>query len=220
MLRGVATYPTVMINVPSLNPWFPPLPAGSVAPKPLRAIGIVGVDKTGTGIAHWCATKGMGVILHDREAGTLALGVESIRGLFRAAEARNEISPAAAHKAMGGISITTGLEDMEFCDIIIETLLEDTATKRTRFKEFARVMPPEALLASCASAASLAEIAASTPGPERLIGLNFFDPVHETAQVQVTLAPGTSRQTAERILTFVAALGKQAVLQGPAGSGA
>lgn len=208
-----------MTTAPSLNPWFPPLPAGTPPPKALRAIGIVGVDKIGTGIAHWCATKGMGVILHDNEAGTLSHAVEVIRGLFKAAETRNEISAAAAHKAMGGISITTGLEDLEFCDIIIETLTEDTATKRGRFAEFARVMPKDMLLASCASAVGLAEIAAVTPGPDRLIGLSFFDPVNESGQVQITLGPGTSRQTAERVLAFVAALGKQAVLHGPAGSG-
>lgn len=205
-----------MSTAPSLNPWFPPLPPGTPPPKPLRAIGIIGVGKTGTGIAHWCATKGMGVILQDSEAGTLSQGVEVVRGLFKAAEARNEITPAAAHKAMGGISITTGLEDLEFCDIIIETLTEDAASKRTRFAGLARVMPQDALLASCASAAGLVEISAATPGPERLIGLTFFDPVNETTQVQVTLAPGTSRPTAERVLAFVAALGKQAVIQGPA----
>lgn len=209
-----------MNSAPSLNPWFPPLPPGTPPPKALRAIGIVGVGKTGTGIAHWCATKGMGVILHDREAGALSQGVEIVRGLFKAAETRNEITGAAAHKAMGGISITTGLEDLEFCDIVIETLTEDTATKRARFADFARVMPKEVLLASCASSAGLAEIGATVPGPDRLIGLNFFDPVHETAQVQVTLAPDTSRLTAERVLAFVAALGKQAVLQGPARAGA
>lgn len=209
-----------MSTAPSLNPWFPPLPPGTPPPKPLRAIGIIGVGKTGTGIAHWCATKGMGVILHDSEAGTLSHGVEVVRGLFKAAEARNEITPAAAHRAMGGISITTGLEDLEFCDIIIETLTEDTGTKRARFAGLARTMPPETLLASCASAAGLAEISAVTPGPERLIGLSFFDPVNESAQVQVTLAPDTSRPTAERVLAFVAALGKQAVLQGPTRPGA
>ncbi|HEY8996146.1 MAG TPA: 3-hydroxyacyl-CoA dehydrogenase NAD-binding domain-containing protein [Lacunisphaera sp.] len=209
-----------MSTAPSLNPWFPPPPPGTPAPKPLRAIGIIGVGKIGTGIAHWCATKGMGVILHDPEAGTLSHGVEEVRGLFKAAEARNEITPAAAHKAMGGISITTGLEDLEFCDIIIETLTEDTAAKRPRFAGLARVMPPDALLASCVSAAELAEISAVTPGPERVIGLSFFDPVHESTQVQVTLGPGTSRQTAERVVAFVDALGKQVLLQGPNRSGA
>ncbi len=205
-----------MSHAVSLNPWFPPLPAGTPPPKNLRAVGIVGVEKTSTGIAHWCATKGMGVMIHDLEAGALTHAVENVRALFRAAEDRNEITHAAAHKAMGGISITTGLEDLEFCDIIIETVTEDIASKRARFERFGKIMPKEMVLASCASGAGLAEISGATPAPERLIGLKFFDPVGETAQVQVTLGPVTSRDTAERVLAFVTALGRQAVLQGPA----
>jgi 3-hydroxyacyl-CoA dehydrogenase len=129
-------------------------------------------------------------------------------------EARNAITHAAAHKAMGGIGITTGLEDTEFCDILIDTIMEDAVSKRARFEQFARVMPPDALLASTASAAGLEELTAVTRAPERLIGLQFFDPVAESTQVQVTIASRTSREVAERVLGLVAALDKRAVLQG------
>jgi 3-hydroxyacyl-CoA dehydrogenase len=205
-----------MSEVPSLNPWFPPLPAGTPPPKPLRAVGIVGIDKIATGIAHLLATKGMGVMMHDREAGALSQSVEVVRGLFKTAEGRGEISPAAAHKAMGGISITTGLEDLEFCDIVIETVTEDVATKRARFVDFGRVLPKECLLATCASPAGLAEFGATVAAPERLIGLCFFDPVNETGHVQISLSAGTSRTTAERVVAFVIALGKRPIIQGPA----
>lgn len=205
-----------MSHAVSLSPWFPSLPEGAAPVKPIRAVGIVGVEKTSTGISHWCATKGMGVMMHDLEAGALTHAVENVRALFRAAEERNEISHAAAHKAMGGISITTGLEDLEFCDIIIETVTEDISSKRARFERFAKLMPKDAVLASCASGAGLAELSGAITAPERLIGLKFFDPVGETAQVQVTLGNATSRDTAERVLAFVTALGRHPVLQGPA----
>ena len=99
------------------------------------------------------------------------------------------------------------------------SVTEDADTKRSRFVEFARVLPKDSLLATCASGAGLDAIGAAITAPDRLIGLCFFDPVHETGQVRVALAAGTSRATAERVLAFVAALGRQAVLQGPAGAG-
>jgi len=206
--------------VPPLNPWFPPAPPGAPPPKPLRAIGLVGIDKTGTGIAHWCATKGMGVIMHDTEAGTLTQAVENIRGLFRAAEERNEITHAAAHKAMGGIGITTSVEDMEFCDMIVETITEDAASKRARFADFARVMPKDAVLATAASAAGLEELFAITTEPGRVIGLGFFDPVDSSPKVQMTIGSQTSRETAERVLAFVGTLGKTPLINGKTRSGA
>jgi 3-hydroxyacyl-CoA dehydrogenase len=199
--------------IPSLNPWFPPA-ATPAAPKPLRAIGLIGVGKLGTGIAHWCATKGLGVILYDREPGALTQAVGVIRGLFQSAEDRGEISHADAHKAVGGIGITTSLEDVEFCDMVIETLVEDAASKRARFAELSRVLPKEAVLASCASAAGLEELFAETAEPGRVIGLGFFVPVHTSPQVQVLIGSQTARTTAERVLHFVASLDRTAVVHG------
>lgn len=211
---------TTASPVPSLNPWFSPAPPGTPPPKPLRAIGLVGVGRIGTGIAHWCATKGLGVIMHDTEAGTLTQGVETIRSLFRAAEQRNEITHAAAHKAMGGIGITTSVEDMEFCDMIIETLIEDTASKQARFANFARVMPKDAVLATGASETGLEELFAVTAEPGRVIGLGFYDPVDFSSKVQMTIGSQTSRETAVRVLTFIATLGKTPLVNGKARSGA
>jgi 3-hydroxyacyl-CoA dehydrogenase len=96
----------------------------------------------------------------------------------------------------------------------VDTLMEDAASKRARFTEFARVMPPDSILASGASVTGLEELVAGTSTPERLIGLQFFDPVHETPQVQVTIGSRTSRATAASVLNFVAALDKRAVIQG------
>lgn len=205
---------------PSLNPWFPPVSDAGPPLKRLRAIGLAGSGKTATGIAHWCATKGLGVIMHDETAGALTQGVEIVRGLFKAAEDRHEITHAAAHKAMGGIGISTSVEDLEFCDMIIETITEDAASKRARFAEFARVMPPDAVLATCASEAGLEELFEPTLMPGRVIGLSFFDPVDASRQIQVTIGSQTSRQTTERVLAFIATLGKAAVLKGKARIGA
>lgn len=205
---------------PSLNPWFPPATVGGPPLKPLRAIGLVGAGKTATGIAHWCATKGLGVIMHDGTAGALTQGVEIVRGLFKAAEEHHEITHAAAHKAMGGIGISTSVEDMEFCDMIIETITEDAASKRARFAEFARVMPPDAVLATGASEAGVEELFEGTSMPGRVIGLSFFDPVDASRQIQVTIGSQTSRLTAERVVAFITTLGKVPVVKGKPRTGA
>lgn len=200
--------------IPSLNPWFPPAAAGAPAPKPLRAIGVVGIGRVGTGIAHWCATRGLGVILYDAEAGALTQAVGVIRDLFHAAEQRGELTHEAAHKAVGGIGITTSVEDMEFCDMVVETLVEDAASKRSRFAEFSRLLSPDAVLASSASGSGLEELFAVTSNPGRVIGLGFFAPVHASPQVQVTIGSQTARLTAERVLNFLAVLDRTPVVQG------
>ena len=61
---------------------------------------------------------------------------------------------------------------------------------------------------------SLADVSAVTTEPGRLVGLGFFDPVHATPQVQVTIGPATSRTTVERVVGLVNALGKSPILHG------
>jgi 3-hydroxyacyl-CoA dehydrogenase len=200
--------------IPSLNPWFPPAPAGTPAPKPLRAIGLVGIDRIGTGIAHWCATRGMGVILYDPESNALTQAVGVVRDQFNAAEQRGEITHDAAHKAVGGIGITTCVDDMEFCDMVVETIVEDSASKRARFAEFSRVLSPDAVLATCASAQGIEELFAVASNPGRVIGLGFFAPVYAAPQIQVTIGSQTARLTAERVMHFISVLGKVPVVQG------
>lgn len=200
--------------IPSLNPWFSPAPADAPAPKPLRAVGLAGIDRIGIGIAHWCATRGLGVILFDPESAALSQAVAAVRQQFEAAEKRGEITHEAAHKAVGGIGITTCVEDMEFCDMVIETVVEDMATKRDRFAGFSRVLSPDAVLATCASVEGIEELFAATSNPGRVIGLGFFPPVYASSKVQVTIGSQTDRLTAERVLHFISGLNREAVVQG------
>ena len=60
---------------------------------------------------------------------------------------------------------------------------------------------------------------AITPEPGRVIGLVFFDPVGSSRQIQVIIGSTTTRETAERVLAFVATLGKTPVVNGKARRG-
>ena len=168
-----------------LEAWFPAEPAGAVALPPARNIGIIGTGVMGTGIAHWCAMRGLGVLMHDADRGILKQGVEVIRELFRDAENHGQISHAAAHKAMGGIGLSSSLEDFEFCDLVIETVTENAAVKQQLWGELARFVPPETMLASNTSALAIEQITAGVPAPGRIVGLHFFNPVNRMPLVEI-----------------------------------
>ena len=195
----------------NLEAWFPTEPAGA-ALSPLRSIGIIGAGVMGTGIAQCCAMRGLGVLLHDADRSTLKRGVEVIRELFRDAENHGLLSHAAAHKAMGGIGLSSNLEDYEFCDLVIETVTEDAAVKQQLWAELAKFVPPETMLASNTSALPIEQLAAGVPAPGRIINLHFFNPVGRMPLVEIGLTPQTTRASAERAIEFVRALGKTPVL--------
>ncbi len=194
-----------------VDAWFPPA-AAAAAPAPFRIIGIVGAGVMGSGIAQWCASHGFGVILCDIERDAVERGIKIIRGLFKQEEARGRLTPAEAHRMMGGIGVTTSLEDFDGCDMVIEAIVENVEAKQKLFTELSAVMSPDCVLASNTSALPIEELASTVKNPGRMVGLHFFNPVGRMPLVELVLSPMTTRGTAERALTFVRALGKTPVL--------
>ncbi len=181
-------------------------------PAPFRTIGIVGAGVMGSGIAHWCAAHGYGVIMCDTSREAIDRGVAVIRELFAQAVKRGQITAAEAHKRTGGIGITTSLEDFEICDLVIEAIVEEAGAKQKLFAELSKVVGPDCVLASNTSALPIEELAATAREPGRFVGLHFFNPVGRMRLVELVLSPHTTRATADRALTFVKALGKAPVI--------
>ena len=196
----------------SADAWFPPAAADTPAPKPIRYVGVVGAGVMGSGIAHWCAARGLGVILKDVDAESVKRGVDTIRGLFADMVKRGQLDAATAHRATGGIGITTDLIDFEDCDLVIEAIVEDVAAKRDLFTKLAGIVRPDCLLASNTSALPIEELMAGVPHPERTLGLHFFNPVARMPLVELVLGAATDRTTAVRALDFVGRLGKTPVV--------
>lgn len=194
----------------TLDGWFPATEASPSPspPLPFRTVGIVGAGTMGSGIAHWCAARGFGVIMCDSDRAAVGTGVGIIRGLFADGVARGKVSADDAHRMTGGVGISTSLEDFEFCDLVIEAVVEDRETKRKVFAELSRIVGPECVVVSNSSALPIAEVAADLADAGRLLELHFLNPVSRLPLVEISPGARTSRATAERVLAFVRALGR------------
>jgi 3-hydroxyacyl-CoA dehydrogenase/enoyl-CoA hydratase/3-hydroxybutyryl-CoA epimerase len=196
----------------TLDAWFTE-PAAKAAPAPpFQIIGIIGAGVMGSGIAHWCALRGCGVMLCDTDREALERAITVIRGLFDDMVKRGQLTHAAAHKAMGSIGVTTSLEDFDGCDMVIEAIVENVAAKQKLFAELSRIVQPGCLLASNTSALPIEELSAGAAGPERILGLHCFNPVSRMPLVELVLSPHTTRATADRALAFLRTLGKTPVI--------
>ena len=195
----------------SLDAWFPTEPAAGT-PEKFQIVGIIGAGVMGSGIAQWCASRGIGVIMCDADRAAAERGIAVIRGLFKQAEARGSLTPAEAHKMMGGIGVTTTLEDFDMCDLVIEAIVENVEVKQKLYAELSQVMAPGCVFASNTSALPLEDLAAKATNPGRFIGLHFFNPVGRMPLVELVLGKETTRATAERALAFVKSLGKTPVV--------
>jgi 3-hydroxyacyl-CoA dehydrogenase/enoyl-CoA hydratase/3-hydroxybutyryl-CoA epimerase len=192
--------------------WFPHEPTAAKSAEPFRIIGILGAGVMGSGIAQWCASRGFGVMLCDTDKDAVERGIKVIRSLFKQQEERGQLTAADAHRMMGGIGITTSLEDFDVCDMVIEAIVENVAAKQQLFAQLSKVMSPDCVFASNTSALPLEELASTASNPGRVIGLHFFNPVGRMPLVEMVLSKHTTRTTADRALAFVKALGKTPVI--------
>jgi 3-hydroxyacyl-CoA dehydrogenase / enoyl-CoA hydratase / 3-hydroxybutyryl-CoA epimerase len=192
-----------------VDAWFP----GSFAElhAPFVRVGVIGAGVMGSGIAQWLAARGFDVVLLDVDEQALNRACGIIAKLFDEAVRRGRTSEAEAETACAAIHSTTDWNALAKCDLIIEAIIEDLAAKQTLFAKLASLVPPTTILASNTSALPIDAISAGLPGPERMIGIHFFNPVSRMPLVEVSLGTQTSRTTADRIAAWTRAIGKRAV---------
>ena len=167
----------------------------------------------GRGIAHVAALGGYETRLHDVDAGALAHALESIRGnLDRGVELEKvkvEDRDAAVGRLHTTVDFATAVTD---ADIVIEAVPERLALKREVLSGAARHVAPDAVLASNTSSLSISQIAAGVEGPERVLGMHFFNPVHIMALVEVVRGDRTTDRVIEQALEFAGRLGKEPIV--------
>jgi 3-hydroxyacyl-CoA dehydrogenase/enoyl-CoA hydratase/3-hydroxybutyryl-CoA epimerase len=194
----------------TLNGWFAPDPAASA--RPVGKVGVVGAGVMGSGIAQWCAARGLQVVMRDVQPAAVERGAGVIRGLFDEAVKRRLCSAADAAAGFARVSTTTGWDGFADCDLVIEAIIESVAAKQQLFTELAAVVRPDALLASNTSALPIEELAGHVPNPGRTLGLHFFNPVSRMALVELIVGRHTTASAAEAALAFAKTLGKSPVI--------
>ncbi|NKQ51773.1 3-hydroxyacyl-CoA dehydrogenase family protein [Amycolatopsis sp. K13G38] len=155
-------------------------------------VGVLGAGIMGRGIAQVFAAAGHAVVLCDVDQATAERGHATIRaGLERAArkgggpglDLLERIEPA------GEVSAFTG------AGLVIEAVPEDLDLKHRMLTDVAAVTGRDTVLASNTSALPITAIAAGVPGPERVIGLHFFNPVHRMDLVEMVCGLQTAPAT-------------------------
>ena len=169
----------------------------------------------GAGIAQLALEAGHEVVLHDVDDVALERGRDRIAdGLLRRALKAADASDADrwVDERLARLSQTEVLEQVaDAADVIIEAALESLELKRTIFMALDVVADPAAILATNTSALSVAQIAAATTHPERVLGLHFFNPAPVMRLVEVIATDTTAPNVVETATALVESWGRTAV---------
>ena len=119
---------------------------------------------------------------------------------------------ANAPEAAGRVNYYSALQPGTQVVLAIEAVPERLDLKHQVFTALAAGLGPQVLLATNTSSLSVSEIAEAVDGPQRVLGLHFFNPPALMNLVEVVRAGQTSDETMQAARAIVAQMGKTAVV--------
>ena len=164
---------------------------------------VVGGGAMGAGIAYVAAAAGFGVDLIEPDAQARERAQQRIA---------KDAQRAGAADAPSRVQYYSELQPGMQAVLAIEAVPERLDLKREIFAALCRTLSPETLLATNTSSLPVSEIAQSASGPERVLGLHFFNPPSAMKLVEIVQAEETSDETVARARSLVEALGKTGVV--------
>jgi 3-hydroxybutyryl-CoA dehydrogenase len=177
----------------------------------IRRVGVVGLGAMGAGIAQLCVEAGIETV--GREV-TPELGERArdriAHFLGRKVE-KGQLAAEARDAATARLSLTTELDALADCDLVIEAIVEELGPKQALLGQLERVCRPDTVLATNTSALSVTEIASATSTPERVVGMHFFNPAPLMPLVEIVRAERTADEPFEAAFALGETLGKRPI---------
>lgn len=177
----------------------------------ISKVAVVGAGTMGLGIAQVFAAKGFHTQLFDINEQALTKAAERINKNLDGAVKRGKMTAAEKEETLTRISYTTKLEDLKV-DLVVEAILERLDLKVELFNKLAGFNSATTIFATNTSTIPITQIGAQIQGPERLVGMHFFNPAHIMKLVEVISGAATSVAVAQLVYDLAVYLGKTAVM--------
>ncbi len=168
-------------------------------------IGVLGAGTMGAGIAQLAARTGARTLLFDPIPEALERGVARAREGLRKEAAKGRITPEQADTAAERLEGVGELDALAPCELVIEAVPERLELKHELYERLSKeIVAEECVLASNTSSLLVTAIAAAAKGPERVVGMHFFNP----APIMRLLEVIAGEQSGERALALARATGE------------
>ena len=179
----------------------------------LTTIAVIGAGTMGHGIAHVCAAAGYQARLFDVRRELVDAGLAKISANLDAGVAKGKVTAEQRAATLANLRGETELgAALMGAQLVIEAVPEKLELKQKLLREAAELAGPAAILATNTSSLSVSEIAAAVPGPERVIGTHFFNPVHLMKLLEIVVGRATSPEVLAQIQSFGARIGKDCIV--------
>jgi 3-hydroxybutyryl-CoA dehydrogenase len=157
--------------------------------KAIKTVGVCGAAGTmGAGIALVAARAGFRTISYDMKGDALERAAKQSAAFLDKSVARGKLEISKREAIIGAMSHTSDIAELGGCDLVIEAIFEDLATKRDLLKRLDAVCAEDAIFASNTSTLSITEIASGSKLPARVVGMHFCLPAQLMKLIE--MSPG------------------------------
>ncbi len=174
-------------------------------------IAIVGGGLMGRGIAETAATVGINVLIVERDEESAETCRQRLSETLDSEIERWALTKSEKKAILARLKFATDISDVAECDLVIEAVDEEFASKRAVFRELDKICDPNTIFVSNTATLSLTKLADATARPDKIIGMHFLNPVPKVPLVEVVRALKTSDTTFKRIKKFAEDIGKTVV---------
>lgn len=190
-----------------------------VKPRELKKIGVDGIDGYMGNAIGWLALEaGYKVVGHVPLEKFVATVPEKLGSKYARAVKKGAMSEADAKRKVGSVDLTTNVEHLSDCDLVIEARMENREIKAQFYRALGKGMKAAGLVASNSSSMGpgvLAPYFVEGGGEAKnLLNLHFFSPAEHPMMQLVEIISGkeTSAEAVATAHAFVRSINKTPVI--------
>jgi 3-hydroxybutyryl-CoA dehydrogenase len=177
----------------------------------IKRVGIVGSGIMGSGIAEAAAVHGFEVVLRSRAQNTADAMVAGMAKSLAKQVDKAKLAAEDSEAALARVTAVSDLSELAGCDLVIESVVEDLATKKHLFSELDRICGEHTILATNTSTLPVVDMAMETGRPDKVCGIHFFNPAPVMSLVEIVRPITASDDTIASARAFAETCGKSPV---------
>ena len=179
----------------------------------INRVAVIGAGTMGAGIAQVCAQAGWQTNLFDAFPEGLERGMKTIDAFWEKGIARGKTTKEQKTTWAANLHpISDMREAVENADLVIEAVPEIPDLKHKIFSQLGQLTKVDCILGTNTSSLSIAEIAAASGRPEKVIGMHFFNPVPIMKLLELVKHDSCSEETIELAMAAGKAMDKTTIL--------
>jgi 3-hydroxybutyryl-CoA dehydrogenase len=180
------------------------------SPSPAH-VGVLGGGRMGAGIAHAFLLAGSRVTVVERDDPSADAATARVRESL-ARSVQRGTTTLSLDELERAFESSTEIGDFASCGLVVEAVPEDRGLKLDALTRVEAVLLDTAVLATNTSSISIDDLAGELRRPTRFLGLHFFNPVPASALVEIVAGAVTEPGLIDDARSWVAAIGKTAVV--------